>query len=330
MAENPDESLNRMTAPVVSVILPTFNRLKYLRAAVESIFAQTFPDWELIIADDGSDAETQALLATLHQPPRVRVICLSHTGSPSVVRNAAIRESTGKYIAFLDSDDLWLTTKLERQVAGLERGSGCRWSYTGCSLIDAAGEPRPYSAGRQWMVHRGPIFERLLANEPEIWTPAVMVERELLLEVGAFDESLPVFEDYDLWLRLAYHADVDVVDEPLIRVRLHDQHHSGDGLVMLTSRHRSLGKLRTLVAGTRLRRVVERSYAQCTLELANARASEQRRGTALLLAKTCMHAWRFPSWWAGLPRALLKLLMPRGVLGSLRTGRAVAPRRAHP
>jgi glycosyltransferase involved in cell wall biosynthesis len=315
--------------PVVSVILPTFNRLKYLRPAVESVFAQTFSDWELIIADDGSDEETRAFLATLHQPPRIKVISLSHTGNPSAVRNAAIHESAGEYIAFLDSDDLWLTTKLERQVAGLRRGSGRRWSYTGCLLIDAAGGPRPYSAGRQWIPYQGPILERLLANEPEIWTPAVLVERRLLLEVGAFDERLPVFEDYDLWLRLACYSDVDVIDEPLIRVRLHDQHYSGDGLVMLASRHGSLGKLRTLVADSRLRRAVEHRYAQSTLELANARVHGDRLRTAMLLAKGCAHAWRFPDWWMGLPRVLLKLMMPRVVLGALRAARAVARRRVH-
>ncbi len=315
-----------MSAPVVSVILPTFNRLRYLRAAVESVFAQTLSDWELIIADDGSDAETRAFLASLQQPPRVRVIWLSHTGNPSAVRNAAIRESTGEYIAFLDSDDLWLTTKLERQVAGLRGGSGRRWSYTGCLLIDSAGEPRPYS---RWIPYQGPILERLLANEAEIWTPAVMVERRWLLEVGAFDETLPVFEDYDLWLRLACYGEVDVIDEPLIRVRLHDQHYSGDGLVMLASRHRSLGNLRALATDARRRHMIEHRYAQCTLELANAQVHGHRLSTARLLAKGCAHAWRFPDWWMGLPRVLLKLMMPRLILSAVRAVRTVAPRRAH-
>ncbi len=77
--------------PTVSVILPTFNRLKYLRAAIQSAREQTFHDWELVIADDGSDAATRGYLQTLEDPPRIRVIRLSHCGKPAVVRNAALR-----------------------------------------------------------------------------------------------------------------------------------------------------------------------------------------------------------------------------------------------
>src|SRR2546423_477819 len=97
--------------PVVSIILPTFNRLKFLRPAVDSVFAQTFTDWELIIADDGSDAETSTYLATVDNPPRTRVLWRSHTGIPAAVRNAALREAAGTYVAFLDSDDLWVPQK---------------------------------------------------------------------------------------------------------------------------------------------------------------------------------------------------------------------------
>src|ERR1700732_1465702 len=106
-----------MTAPVVSIILPTFNRLKYLRPAIDSVFAQTLADWELLIADDGSDEETRAYLEHLGGLPRVKLIWLAHSGNPSAVRNAALREARGDYIAFLDSDDVWLPSKLERQVA---------------------------------------------------------------------------------------------------------------------------------------------------------------------------------------------------------------------
>src|SRR5690242_3143691 len=98
-------------APSVTVILPTYNRCGYAREAVASVLAQDFDDWELIIADDGSDRETRAFLDGLSDP-RIVVILLPHSGRPSRVRNAAIARARGRYLAFLDSDDCWERTKL--------------------------------------------------------------------------------------------------------------------------------------------------------------------------------------------------------------------------
>src|SRR5229473_5509224 len=131
-----------MTAPAISIILPTFNRLKYLRLTVDSVFAQTFVDWELLVADDGSDEETRAYLKGLESLPRVKLIWLSHSGNPSAVRNAALREARGDYIAFLDSDDMWMPTKLERQIDALRVSSDRRWIYTGYVRIGDAGETK--------------------------------------------------------------------------------------------------------------------------------------------------------------------------------------------
>src|ERR1700675_1890440 len=86
-----------VTSPEVSVVLPTFNRLKYLRAAVDSVLAQTFTDWELIVADDGSEGETAAYVAALANQPRVKVLRLAHTGNPGAVRNAACPAARGEY-----------------------------------------------------------------------------------------------------------------------------------------------------------------------------------------------------------------------------------------
>src|ERR1700754_463468 len=92
-----------MGFPAVSVVLPTYNRPDYLREAMASVFAQTLDDWELIVADDGSDEETKAYLRGIDDP-RVTVLWLAHSGTPSMGRNAAIRQARGDYVAFLDSD----------------------------------------------------------------------------------------------------------------------------------------------------------------------------------------------------------------------------------
>src|SRR5262245_3733524 len=130
-------------APTVSVILPAFNRLGYLRTAVASVFGQTFTDWKLIIADDGSDQGTRAFLETLATDWRVEVLWLANSGTPGAVRNAALRVATGALVAFLDSDDEWLPGKLATQVQMLRDQPNCLWSYTRVAHMDADGNPMP-------------------------------------------------------------------------------------------------------------------------------------------------------------------------------------------
>ena len=94
--------------PRVSVIIPAYNPGPYLALAIQSVIAQTYTDWELIVGDDGSDEETYEYLRTIQVEPRVKLLRLLHSGKPSTVRNAALREARGRYVAFLDSDDVWL------------------------------------------------------------------------------------------------------------------------------------------------------------------------------------------------------------------------------
>src|SRR5471030_100631 len=137
--------------PVVSIILPTFNRLRFLRPAVDSVLAQTFADWQLIIADDGSDEATRRYLRALDRHGRVSLIWLAHSGIPAIVRNAALRQARGDYVAFMDSDDLWSPEKLQRQLESLQQRPGCRWSYTAFSQIDEFGVPLAEEATRRWV-----------------------------------------------------------------------------------------------------------------------------------------------------------------------------------
>ncbi len=173
--------------PAVSVILPTFNRLKFLRPAVDSVLSQTFIDWELIIADDGSDTETVSYLETLQAAPGVRLLKLAHTGNPSAVRNAALRDARGEYVAFIDSDDVWLPRKLEIQLSAL-RSSGRRWSYTALTRVDDSGAVMPGEVPGRRLLREGSILEHLLTLEVVIATPSVLVERYLLVELGGFEQ----------------------------------------------------------------------------------------------------------------------------------------------
>lgn len=307
-----------MTIPHVSVILPVFNRLEFLRSAVDSVLAQTLSDWELIIADDGSEAETAAYLGQLESLPRVTLIRLEHSGNPSAVRNAAVREARGKYVAFLDSDDVWDPAKLARQTAVLEGPTNRRWIYTGYVQIDEAGDPTDGPADKPWVPYDGWIFEPLLRLDASVATAAVLVERELLTQAGGFDEALLLFEHYDLWLRLARRSEIELIDEPLTQLRVHRQHYSRAGVAMAAGRYRLLQKMRREIVEPTLHRLIDDLSARSALELASLCAETSRVAAWNTLAGVCWNVLRTPIWRRGLPRLLLKLALPRRLRRSRR------------
>ncbi|MEP6729991.1 MAG: glycosyltransferase family 2 protein [bacterium] len=204
----------------VSVIIPTYNRLAFLREAVASVVAQTFDDWELIVADDGSTDGTRAYLSELREP-RVRVVELEHSGNPARVRNAAIAAACGRWLAFLDSDDAWLPAKLEVQLARLAAASTCGWSCTGIQFVDQGGATIIQPAGPPYRPRSGWILEALITLEATTTTPTLMVLRSLFHQVGGFDETFLHREDRDLSLRLAAASELCALAEPLTLVRHH-------------------------------------------------------------------------------------------------------------
>jgi glycosyltransferase involved in cell wall biosynthesis len=299
-----------MSSPLVSVIMPTFNRLDFLPAAVESLFAQTYSNWELIIADDGSGADTRAYLQTLQALPRIKLIWLEHSGKPSVVRNAALRAARGEYVAFLDSDDLWMPQKLHTQIASLRRHAPRQWSYTAFVVVDAAGKPQPKFAGHGRSVQSGWITPHLLSGAIILALPSVVVARHLLLRLGAFDEELIMCEDDELWLRLAAHSEVDGVEEPLTLIRRHTQH-SGDDATAWRDRRRVFEKALRASGDAQLRAVLRRLRAEMSAGLARSQAAAAMPLSALgTLAASAPYSWRYREWRAGAARALLGALAP--------------------
>jgi glycosyltransferase involved in cell wall biosynthesis len=300
-------------SPTVSIILPTFNRLEFLRPAIESVFAQTFEDWELIIADDGSSADTRSYLRTLDDQPRVKVIWLPHTGRPSVVSNAALREALGGYVAFLDSDDVWLPKKLETQIASLRRHAERKWSYTRFALIDGSGKRIDSARTRNWPAPAGWILEKLLKEETVIALPSVVVSRQLLEQLGAFDEELVMCYDDELWFRLAAHSEIDGVDEPLTLIRRHGQH-SGSDIIAWQDRRRVFEKaLRTCRDG-QLDSTLRKLRAEMSAGLAKSQAASGKRIAALgTLFSSAPHTWRYPRCWLGALGATARALAPQSV-----------------
>lgn len=298
-------------SPAVSIILPTFNRLQFLRLAVDSVFSQTFTDWELIIADDGSGGETLAFLAQLESVPRVRLLRLVHTGNPSAVRNAGIRQARGRYVAFLDSDDAWLPNKLQVQLAAHADCAKRRWSYTALARVDDVGRPMRDGLGLNWAPHEGDIFGPLLTLNAAVATPSVMVERQLLEDAGEFDEQQLYFEDYDLWLRLSLLSDVILVNVPLVLVRNHREHYSADRVAVYEARFRLLNKVSSHAKTAGLSAALHLERAKTAASLAFVAAAAGNRLYALqMLWRSRACATRSPGWWPKAGSTLARAIAP--------------------
>jgi glycosyltransferase involved in cell wall biosynthesis len=195
--------------PRVSVIIPTYNRWPMVGAAVRSVVAQSDDDFELIVVDDGSTDATSMKLAKCGS--RVRYLHQERQGV-SAARNFGVCQSRGRLIAFLDSDDIWRVNKLKIQADFMESSPDVRICQTDELWIRNGIRVNPRIKPRK---PSGDIFERSL--ELCLVSPsAVMMTRELFDVSGGFDESLPVCEDYDLWLRIARTHPVPLIERPLV------------------------------------------------------------------------------------------------------------------
>jgi glycosyltransferase involved in cell wall biosynthesis len=202
---------------VISVIIPTHNSAAYLSEAICGVLGQTFQDFELIVVDDGSTDNTQEVVGLFGE--RIRYISQDRAG-PSTARNHGILESSGDLIAFLDADDVWLPTKLAKQVDFLKQHPEAVLVYTD---YNRSSEPGSSNESRLKVFKPRTAedsFHQLL-DENFIATSSVMVRREALANSGLFDPGLRGSEDFDLWLRLARTGRFAFLDEVLVFARQH-------------------------------------------------------------------------------------------------------------
>ena len=208
--------------PEVSVIIPTYNRRAMLPEAIDSVLAQSIESFELIVIDDGSTDGTSEYLArpvgraSLPAAP-VRTIWverIDHRG-PAAARNRGAAMARAPLIAFLDSDDLWAPTKLERQLAFMSANPGCAISQTGEIWIRNGRRVNP---GMRHRKRAGDIFIDSLRT-CLISMSAAMIRTDLFRALGGFDEIMDAAEDYDLWLRILIDHEAGLLDEPLMTRR---------------------------------------------------------------------------------------------------------------
>ena len=292
---------------LVSVIMPVYNQETYVQAAVQSVLDQTLTDWELIIIDDGSRDGTLRYLSRLTDS-RVYVIARQHCGNPARLRNEALTRATGNYIAFLDSDDLWMAEKLAVQLDLLRQHETARWSYTHYERIDHAGRTIP---GGAWIPHSGAILDKLITYDVVAPMPSVMVERNVLDEVAGFNETLFYCEDYELLFRLAAVSHALAIPQRLCKVRTHQASNTARNWVSV---HHSWMLVYGKLAATSDRQIKALCWRMCAyhaLYLAGRHAAD---GERLLTLQELIRAGHYHpacrTWWKVM-RILMRALFPR-------------------
>ncbi len=202
-----------MTAPFITVIIPTFNRKDLCKRAVASALNQTYHDYELIVVDDGSTDGTSADVLFKRTPDlHCRCIHQKINTGVSAARNTGVSESRGKWVAFLDSDDQWHPEKLAKQATWIQSHPEYNIVQTKEVWIRRGKRVNPPKTHEKIAGH---IFRESL-KRCMITPSSVMIKKEFFLDAGKFNESMPACEDYDLWLRITLHHPIGLVDEFLL------------------------------------------------------------------------------------------------------------------
>jgi len=208
----PDVTAPSPDRPLVSVVVPTHNRASLLARALQSVLAQTYEHFEVLVVDDGSSEDIGSVVGALADP-RLRYLRQPRNMGVAAARNRGLREAAGELVAFLDSDDRWMPGKLQRQVEIMSRRPPrVGLIYTGVAAENERGEHTvtiPTERGDVWR-------DMLWRNVVHFGTSGVVIRRAVVDTVGYFDEDLPAIEDYDYWLRIARFFEFEIAPEALI------------------------------------------------------------------------------------------------------------------
>lgn len=214
-----------MKTPHISVIIPTHNREKFIGAAIQSVFNQTWQDLEIIVVDDGSVDNTKDLIQAYHSE-KITYVHLKQ-GGPGWARNNGISRAKGDMVAFLDSDDIWEPNKLELQMEVMAGDPQVKMALANFKFIDPVDNILNESGVDPDYSYDGQFLRDYLDGRLPVYTSTVMVKRDVFDKVGSFDEQHMIAEDLDLWIKIAAHFKVGYVHKPLTHIRKHSGNISG-------------------------------------------------------------------------------------------------------
>jgi glycosyltransferase involved in cell wall biosynthesis len=284
------------SVPQVSVILATCRNSPYLSPALQSLVSQTFPNWEFIVVMDGAP-EPERLAETIRsRVPRARVLIDNRRGLPSA-RNLGLTRALGDFVVFMDDDDVWSPTKLERQVELLSRRPELLACHHLCSLIDREGTLIPGSIGKA-------IDRRALLRFDAHWAfPAFMVRREAVSLCGGFNPHYPLSEDLAFLLALVDWGEIGFIDEVLMQYRKYSASQTGDvasvakaNVLVLRDRMWAAERVGDTATARLVKRGIDaqRNWASDTCYASGIAALKggKYREAAVMLAKAASFDWR--------------------------------------
>ena len=196
---------------LVSIIMPSYNTAPYISESIQSVLAQTYVDWELIIIDDCSTDDTDSVVSSYFSDRRIKYLKNDRNSGAAVSRNKALREAKGKWIAFLDSDDLWMPDKLEKQFIFMEHNNYI-FSYTNYSEIDEEGQKKGVTVTGPKRITKVGMFNYC-------WPGCLTVMYDMsvvgLIQIADIKKN----NDYAMWLKVCKHANCFLLDENLALYR---------------------------------------------------------------------------------------------------------------
>jgi len=307
----------------ISVIIPAYNASRTVGAAVDSVLAQTFPDFEVLVIDDGSQDDTAEVVRARDDP---RVQCVrTQNGGVSVARNRALEHAAGPYVAFLDADDAWLPTKLERQHAAMTEKPGVGVCFSSAQLVDD--DLRP--VGIDWAVARADYTEAILleGNVVRAGGTSVLARTSMVHEAGGFDPRLSQCADWDLWLRMSLFTSFLPLHEPLVEYRIVGGTMSSDPELLERDTFTMLDKFFASSASPAYNHLRKRAYANRSMVCAGTylHAGRLRDSMRCVVAalrsdpRTVGRLVSFPVRWAD--RARRRLMGQPGREGDALSGR---------
>ena len=209
---------------MVSIILPTYNRESLVIDSIQSVLQQSYTDFELIIVDDGSDDDTRELITTINDD-RIKYHLLPHSGYTGRLKNFALKQALGEYIAFIDSDDMWKSGKLENQVALLEQNPSIGFSITDVTTFKGDTILIDHSYQLRHTIQCTNIFQSMKESRFLVYIPTLVIRKSCFERIGYFDESMRS-GDFHFNMRLAYHFDAGIIYESTVWRRVHDSNMS--------------------------------------------------------------------------------------------------------
>lgn len=305
--QQPDGVTSEDDAILASVIIPAFNAADTIVRAIDSVRHQNIPRLEVIVIDDGSGDNTVSVVSANIRPgENLRLLCLEKNSGVSAARNAGINIARGKFLAFLDADDIWLPGKLDKQIAAMASDDAVTLVSCNSQLVTESGYLIKVGHLNRPPVEGFDAWKTLLIYN-FLPTPTILTRTELVKKIGGFDESLAVGEDLDLWIRLGLRGKIIVLKEILTNYydsadSLMKRHNGQTGDIVVPMLEKHITEQKNRLSSMEIRRI--RGFRSFQIGC-NLFFSGSYRASIPIFFKSVLYGWRPIKSFLYIPRAII-------------------------